>query len=134
MILAPRFASIPEARAHLRLDTCDDDQWIEMMIVAVSAAILAWLKDEWRAYVPALDSSSDAILDDAGNPLPELDDAGEPVVLPVVKAAALVELAQQYRFRDGSGAAAVQSHWGHGYILGQGATALLVGLRKSTVA
>ena len=63
-----------------------------------------------------------------------LEDSNGPVVKPVVKAAVLVELAQQYRFRDGSGAAAVPAHWGHGHVVGAGATSLLAALRKATVA
>jgi hypothetical protein len=46
----------------------------------------------------------------------------------------LVELASQYRFRDGSGKDnVVPDAAGHGYILSKGATAILSGLRKSTV-
>lgn len=125
--------TLEEVRDHLRVDTYADDPWIEMMIPAISGAVLSWLKDDWRAYLPALDSSSDAILDEDGNPIPKYGDDGNPVVKPQVKAAVLVEISQHYRFRDGSGAASVPSHWGHGYVLGVGATSLLVALRRSTV-
>lgn len=125
---------IHDARAHLRVDSYADDLWIELMIQAVSGAVLAWLKEPWRAYEPALDSNGDALTDSNGDEIPALNEVGEMTPKAMVKAAVLVELGQQYRFRDGSGAAAVPQHWGHGYTLGIGATSLLSPLRKSTVA
>lgn len=123
--------TLAEARAHLRTDNDADDAWLSTWIPAISQAVLTWLKDEWRAYelltvddVVQVDSSDEPII---------YEDSNGPVVKPVVTAACLVEIAQQYRFRDGSGAAAVPSHWGHGHVLGAGATSLLAGLRKGTV-
>lgn len=123
-----------DARDHLRLDNDADNSWLMMWIPAISQAVLTWLKDEWRAYVLMVDESGNVLIDSSGDPIPEVDGEGDPIVKPIVSAAVLVELAQQYRFRDGSGAAAVPSHAGHGYVLGAGATSLLNGLRKSTVA
>jgi hypothetical protein len=120
------FVTIEEARAHLQIDTAAYDQWLNMWIPAISQAVSSWLKDYWRAYEPS------GILDSNGDPIPAEDSSG-PIVKPMVKSAVLVELAQQRRFTDGSGAAAVPSHWGHGYVLGAGATSLLVALRKSTI-
>ncbi len=125
--------TIEQARAHLRTDTLADDQWLTTWITAVSSAVLTWLKNDWRAYVLAMDASGAVIVDSNDEPIP-FEDSGGLVVKPVVVAAVLVELAQQYRYRDGSDAAAVPSHWGHGYVLGAGATSLLSALRKSTVA
>lgn len=125
---------LDEARLHLRVDSTDEDIWITGMISAVSQAVLLWLKQGWRAYELAVDSNGDVLEDAEGNPIPLVTQSGCKVVKPVVKAAVLVELAQQYRFRDGSGAAAVPSHWGHGFVLGAGATSLLAALRKSTLA
>lgn len=126
--------TIEQARAHIRIDTVADDPWLEVMIPAVSDAVMSWLKDYWRAYVLAVDSAGAVVKDSAGDPIVFFDSSGDPIVLPRVRAAVLVELAQQYRFRDGSDAAAVPSHWGHGYVLGAGATSLLASSRKSTVA
>lgn len=123
-----------QAREQIRIDTGADDAWLTIWIPAISEAVLTWLKEEWRLYVSALDSNGRPILDSAGDPYPALDSNGDPIVRPIVQAAVLVELAQQYRFRDGSEAQAVPSHWGHGYVLGAGATSLLSALRKSTVA
>jgi hypothetical protein len=125
--------TIEQARAHLRTDTLADDQWLSTWIAAVSSAVFTWLKNDWRAYVLATDASGAVIVDSSGEPIP-FEDSGGLVVKPVVVAAVLVELAQQYRYRDGSDAAAVPSHWGHGYVLGASATSLLSALRKSTVA
>lgn len=122
-----------EARDHLRATTADDS-WLAIWIPAISAAVLSWLKEDWRAYVPLLDADGAPLLDSNGDEIPEEDTSGHYTVKPQVRAAVLVEIGQQYRFRDGSGAAAVPAHWGHGYVLGAGATSLLAALRKSTVA
>lgn len=126
--------TLDQAKSHLRVDSDDDDMWIALFISAVSGAVNAWLKDAWRAYVLAVDANGDFLLDSSGDPYPAQDDNGDLTVKPMVVAAVLVELAQQYRFRDGSGAATVPSNWGHGYTLGIGATSLLTPLRKSTIA
>ena len=128
----PSFVTLEEARDQLMVDNDAINSWLNMMIPAVSGAIVSWLKDEWRAYVPLLDSNGQEIEDSDGAYLPEEDSNG-PVVLPLVKMATLVELAVQFRFRDGEGTPQVPSHWGHGYILSAGPTALLTGLRRSTV-
>lgn len=125
--------TIDEVTSQLMLDTDAANAWIEMMIPAISGAVVTWLKDEWRCYVPLEDSNGDPIEDSSGATIPAIDSNGDPITLPHVKAATLVEIASQFRFRDGVGAAAVPSNWGHGYVLSLGATALLAGTRKSTV-
>ncbi len=122
-----------EAYGHLHIDNDAEDLWLDVMIAALSAAVLSWLKDDWRAYIAVLDSNGDPLIDSNGDEIPALDENNEMTPKPQAKAAVLVELAQQYRFRDGSGAAAVPAHWGHGYVLGAGATSLLSSLRKTTV-
>lgn len=119
--------SIEEARSHLQVDTLAHDPWLNTWIPAVEAAIFSWLKQPWRAYEPSGE------LDSQGDPIPAVDLDDNPIPKRQVKAAALVELAQHFRYRDGSGAAEVPSHWGHGYVLGVGATSLLAGVRKGTV-
>lgn len=126
--------TIEEARAHLRIDDVDsdgspDDLWLSIFMPAISEAVANWLKDEWRLYVAEVDSGG-VVVDSSGDPVPALPLAARPVV----KAATLIELERQYRFRGGESEADVQSHEGRGYTLGKGATALLSGLRKSTVA
>lgn len=128
-----QLVSVEEAREHLRIDTDADDFWLDMMITAVSAAVLAWLKEDWRAYLPLQDSNGEILEDSNGDTYPVLDELSNQVPKPQVKAAVLIELAQHYRFRDGSGVAAVPSNWGHGYSLGAGATCILAPLRKTTI-
>lgn len=126
--------TVEDAKQHIRIDNDADDAWLEVFIPAISDAVMSWLKDEWRAYILATDADGNVLTDSAEVPIIALDSNGEATVKPRVKAAVLVELAQQYRFRDGSGAAAVPAHAGHGYVLGTGATSLLNALRKTTVA
>lgn len=127
------FVTKAEARAQLRLDPVEseggpDDLWLEIWIPAVSDAVAAWLKDEWRPYVPEVDSSGEVVTDSSADPIPT------GIVRSQVKAAVLLELASQFRFREGEGDNAVPSHEGHGYSLTKAATAILSPLRKSTVA
>lgn len=124
--------TIEEARHHLRLDDFDssggpDDPWLSIFIPAVSEAVATWLKDEWRLYVPQMDSAGAALLDSSGNPIPSA------VVRPVVKGAALFELAVAFQHRGSVNETAVPSHEGYGYILSRSATAMLAGLRRATV-
>lgn len=131
--------SIADARAQLRLDDVGsaggpDDLWLSAWIPATSEAVRSWLKDDARLYVPLRDSAGDIVRDSAGDPIPQEDSNG-PIVSPLVRAAVLIELASQFRFREGEGTDnVVPSDAGHGYVLSKGATALLAGLRKSTVA
>lgn len=128
-----------DARAQLRLDDVGsaggpDDAWLDIFIPAVSEAVRSWLKVDARLYVPLRDSAGDIVRDSAGHPIPQEDSNG-PVVNPSVRGAVLIELASQFRFREGEGTDnVVPSDAGHGYVLSKGATALLAGLRKSTVA
>jgi hypothetical protein len=124
-----------EARAHLRIDGTADDAWLAIFIPAISEAVLGWLKDEWRAYVPELDADGEPVEDSNGDPIPEIDSNGEMTPKPSVKAAVLIELASAYRFREGGGTDnVVSADAGHGYVLNKASTALLAPLRKSTVA
>src|SRR5690554_407050 len=96
-----------QAYEHLRLDYDSggsaDDGWLDVFIPAVSEAVRRWLKDDWRLYEWETDSDGNIVRDSDGNPVPLLDSDGEPVVKPVVRAACLLELASQYRFREGEG-------------------------------
>ena len=128
--------TLEEARAHLRLDEPDsdggpDDLWLSVFIPAVSEAVLNWLKDEWRAYYPEMDSNGVVSTDSNGDPIP-----ATPLTPKLsVKAAVLIELASQFRFRDGESTDnVVTPDAGHGYVLNKVSTSLLVPLRKPTVA
>lgn len=117
-----------EAAQQLRLDDDSAEDWLAIWIPAVSAAVASWLKDEWRLYVPEIDSYGDVVVDSNDDPVPT------ETVHPTVKAAVLLELASQMRYREGEGDNRVQAQDGYGFTLSRGATGLLSGLRKPTVA
>lgn len=129
----PDLVTLEDARLHLRVDSVDDDPWLLMMIPAVSDAVKAWLKDAWRPYEVERDAQGNIVLGEDGQPILMLDGEENPIVLQRVRAAVLIELMQHFRYRDGSDAAQAPAHWGHGYVLGAGATSLLNASRKSTV-
>lgn len=132
--MATDLVTLQEAYEHLRLDYdsngSSDDSWLTVFIAAISEAVSAWLKVDARLYVPEVDSSGAPLLDSAGDPIP----AYPLVVRPVVKAAVLIELGSQYRFREGEGVDnVVPDAAGWGYVLNKTSTALLTPLRKSLV-
>ena len=130
--------TIEQAREHLRLDGDSsggaDDAWLTIFIPAISEAVALWLKQDFRLYEWAVDSAGDYILDSAGDPTALVDSSGDPVIRSVVKAAVLIELSSQYRYREGEGRDnVVTPDAGHGYMLNKASTALLQALRKPTV-
>lgn len=123
-----------QARFQLRVAAgTPDDEWIALFIPVVSAAVASWLKESWRLYEPELDSAGEVVVDSNGDPVAALDSSLDPVVRAEVQGAVLLELASQYRYREGEGDNVVPDAAGHGYVLSKGATALLVPLRRSTV-
>lgn len=131
--------TIDDARQQLRLDEGDsggsaDDAWLALAIPGVSEAVRTWLKDDWRLYLPERDSAGAVITDTDGDPIPAEDSNGHRITHPTVRLAVMLELASQFRFREGEGDNVVPPDAGHGYTLSKGATALLAGLRKPTVA
>lgn len=116
--------SLDEAKWHLRIDGDYDDAWLSFFIEAVSEAIISWLGSEKRIYKLTTDNDGDVV--------EVIGTDGLPIIHPLVKAAALVELANQYRFRESEGGATRMPE-NDGYILSKGATDLLVGLRKPLV-
>lgn len=128
------FVTSADAREQLRIDSDADDRWLAIWIPAVSASVAAWLKQEWRLYVLQRDSGGEVVTDSSGAPLPVLDSDDLPIVQPAVIAATLLELASQYRYREGEGDNVVPSDAGHGYVLSRAATAQLAPLRRTTVA
>jgi hypothetical protein len=122
-----------ESVQHLRLDETADNAWLAIFIPAVSEAVAGWLKDEWRLCEPEIDSGA-IVVDSSGDPVPALDSNGYAVRV-VVKGAVLLELASLYRYREGEGKDnMVPDAAGYGYTLNKGSTAMLAGLRKSTIA
>ncbi|USJ00859.1 hypothetical protein MUG10_00925 [Xanthomonas prunicola] len=128
------FVTTDAARAQLRLDTDADGEWLAIWIPAVSEMVAAWLKQDWRLYLLKRDAAGELVRDAAGVPMPVLDQQDNPVLHPSVIAATLLELASQYRYREGEGDNVVPADAGHGYVLTKAATAQLVPLRRATVA
>lgn len=126
--MALELVSVDEAKLQLRIDDDAHDEWLELMIEAVGYAVLSWVKDFWRLYLPERDSDGEIIRDSDGDPVPS------EAVHPSVKGAVLIELASQFRFREGEGDNRVLPAEGHGYTLSRAATSMLIGLRKPTVA
>ena len=127
--------TIDDARQQLRLDEIDsnggaDDAWLALAIPGVSEAVRSWLKDDWRLYLPERDTAGAIITDTDGDPIPAEDSNGNPITHPTVRLAVLLELASQFRYREGEGENVVPADAGHGYTLSKGATAILAGLRK----
>lgn len=103
-----------EAKEHLRLDGTADNAWLTLTIPAVESAIIRWVGAESRLY--------------------EIDAQGDSEVIRCVELAALVELAYQYRFREGAENTKMIDYYRQGFVLSAGATALLQPLRVPTVA
>lgn len=108
--MIPDLITISDAREHLRLDSENgigpDDAWLAIWIPAVSQAVGLWLRDESRAFFEDTDGKH---------------------VHPVVRAAALVELATQYRNREDRPTDSPN------YILNRSSAMLLSGLRAPLV-
>lgn len=132
--MATDLITLQEAYDHLRLDYDSagsaDDGWLNVFIPAICEAVSLWLKVESRLYVPEIDSSGEPVLDSGGDLIPAIPLTARPVV----KAACLVELGSQYRYREGEGKDnVVTPDAGYGYVLNKTSTALLAPLRRSTV-
>jgi hypothetical protein len=127
--------SLAEAREHLRIDDSYEDSWLADWIPVVSHAVRRWVKDESRLYQVEVDSDGEPVLDSDGEPVHVLDAEGNPVPWPIVRGAVKIELASQYRYREGEGKDnVVPSDAGHGYVLNKASTALLSTLRRPTVS
>lgn len=100
--------TVEQAKDQIFLGTATgQDAWLALAITAISAAIADWAGGE------------DRVVDSDGDPLP------------VAQQACLVELAFQYRYREGGSEEIGASDWKMaGYSLSQGATALLQSLHK----
>lgn len=121
--------TLAEAKRHLRVDFDDEDADITLRVHAASGAVLNYLKHRARAYSPELDSTGEPVYDSSGDPVPELDTAGDPVVAFEVKAAVLLMLGYLYRDRDENVGNAYQM----GYLPAP-VTALLYALRDPALA
>lgn len=132
--MALELITIEQARAQCHIvEGTPEDEWLADTIEEVSDAIALWLKDSWRLYVIERDADGNIVTDSNGDPVPSVDSNFDPIVRPIVRRAAKLEISSQNRFREGEGDNVVPADAGHGYVLSKGATALLTPLRRSTV-
>lgn len=94
------FVTLQQASDHLRRDTTDDDNDLKLKITSASAAVKNYIKTT-SPYVIAVDTAGDPVLDSAGDPVPEEDTAGDPIIRPEVIQATLAMVGIFYRDRDG---------------------------------
>ena len=117
-----KLVSAATAREQLHLDNDMQADWLDMAIAGVSAAVVAWVGGIDRL----------APVDSSGNPTIDSDGVVEGVDGAAVLAV-LVEIAYQYRFREGA-AEQNQGDWFKpGYVLNMSSTALLTPLRQPVV-
>lgn len=125
--------TIADAREQLRIDADSngsaDDTWLAIAISAASEAVRGWLGEDARLYVPARDSLGAIIRDNTGKPTPEVDISGNPTVAPSVRLAVMVEVAMQYRYREGEAKDSIVDA-ASGYTLNKASTAILTPLRQ----
>jgi hypothetical protein len=100
------------AREQLRIDSDDDDDWLQAAIWGVSRAVVQW----------------------CGGDVTKLQDDTGTYTLQDVANAVLVELAYQYANREGPTAAYVQNWYAQGYPLSAGCTAFLQPFHKPVCA
>lgn len=125
--------TLADAREQLRIDADSagsaDDAWLSIAISAASEAVRGWLGEDDRLYVPQRDSLGVIIRDGTGKPTPELDSSGNPTVSPSVRLAVLVEVAMQYRYREGEAKDSIVDA-ASGYTLNKASTSILTPLRQ----
>lgn len=107
---------------QLHLDNDMQTAWLEVAIAGVSAAVVAWVGDIAR-IVP---------VDSDGAPYVDSDDVAEDVDSAAVLAV-LVEIAYQFRFREGAAEQNQGDWYKAGYVLNMSSTALLTPLRQPVV-
>lgn len=95
-----RYVTLEEASDHLRRDTGDDDNDLDLKILGASRAIANYLKDPLLAYELATDEYGVNLLDSDGKPYLFTDSAGHYVVRSEVKAATLIMVGVLYTDRD----------------------------------
>lgn len=125
-------ATVDECLLDIRGDEEADGPWLEQWIPIVSETVRAYLKEDWRMYLPARDSSGEIVVGSDGDQVPDTDGGGDPIVHPSVNGAVRAEIAYLYRFRDEDGGNRGRPDE-YGFGLCRTAVALLAGRRKPTV-
>ena len=93
-----RYVTLTEAKSHLRVDFCNDDDHINILIEGASAAVKNYLKD-FSAYEGERDTDDDYVVDSNGEPEIDLPR----VIKQEVKVAVLIMVGEWYKNREGTG-------------------------------
>lgn len=117
-----KLVSTAYAMEQLHLDNDMQYPWLDIAIAGVSAAVVAWVGGIER--LAPVDSSGDPTIDSDG----VVEDVDGAAVLAV-----LVEIAYQYRFREGAAEQGQGDWYSTGYVLNMSSTALLTPLREPVV-
>ena len=104
--------TIQEAKEQLHIDDNAHDTWLSIVIPAIENAIVLWVGEETRLY------QDDAMMDPQET----------------ARLALLVELAYQFRYREGASEMDMTDWFTTGYVLNMSSTALLTPLRKPRIA
>ena len=117
-----KLVSVATVMEQLHLDNDMQTAWLDVAIAGVSAAVVAWVGGIERL----------APVDSSGNPTIDSDGVVEDVDGAAVLAV-LVEVAYQYRFREGAAEQDQGDWYATGYVLNMSSTALLTPLREPVV-
>src|SRR5699024_2392193 len=101
-----KLVSAAAAREQLHLDNDMQADWLDMAIAGVSAAVVAWVGD--IARIAPVDSDGQPTVDSDG----VVEDVDGAAVLAV-----LVEVAYQFRFREGAAEQGQGDWYMQGYVL-----------------
>ena len=103
--------TVQEAKEHLHIDDNAHDVWLSIAIPAIESAMVLWVGEEVRLY------------------------QDDPMTTPheAARLALLVELAYQFRYREGASEMDMTEWFTIGYVLNMSSTALLTPLRKPRV-
>lgn len=93
--------TLEQASEHLRRDTNDDDADLILKIHAASGSVLNYLKSQRMLYEQEFDARGNPVFDSSGDPVYQLDSAGDRVLRFEVMAATLLMVGDFYKDRDG---------------------------------
>lgn len=99
-----KLVGLEETKAHLRIDTSDDDAYLELLINACSGAVNNYLKRDYADIQSDQDVGGDVSIEYDSDGVIDTEDE--------VKLACLYMIGVMYRDRDGE----LMKEWQHGYL------------------
>lgn len=124
--------TLDEARAHLMVDHCEDDDDIERKLQEASAAVLTYL-DGAPIGQPERDEQGAIVRDEDGQVEYQREADGTLIIRYEIKASVKLLLGELYKNREAEQDGDVSSQYGYGY-LPRPVVALLYPLRKPAFA